>query len=87
MNRYAGFKVLIVDDNANNLFALRTLIQKHMDVTVLEASSGKDAIDIAVREPDIDLIILDIQMPEMDGFQTASMLKIRRKTREIEDLR
>ncbi|MBP7711261.1 MAG: response regulator [Gammaproteobacteria bacterium] len=83
MNRYAGFKVLIVDDNANNLFALRTLIQKHMDATVLEASSGRDAIDIAVHEPDIDLIILDIQMPEMDGFQTASMLKIRRKTREI----
>ena len=45
MNRYAGFKVLIVDDNPNNLFTLRTLIEKHMDVAVLEASSGQAALD------------------------------------------
>ena len=83
MNRYAGFKVLLVDDNENNLFALRTLISKHMDVKVLEASSGKQALEIALKEPGIDLIILDVQMPEMDGFQTASMLKIRKKTRGI----
>jgi PAS domain S-box-containing protein len=83
VSRHGGFKVLIVDDNANNLFALRTLIQKHTDVAVVEADSGKAAIDIALHEPGIDLIILDIQMPEMDGFQTASMLKIRKKTRDI----
>jgi PAS domain S-box-containing protein len=83
MNRYAGFKVLIVDDNENNLFALRTLIEKHMDVAVLEAISGAAALEIALKEPGIDLIILDVQMPEMDGFQTASMLKIRKKTRDI----
>jgi len=80
MNRYSGFKLLIVDDNANNLFSLRTLVTTHMDVEVLEAESGQRALDIALATPDIDLIILDIQMPEMDGFQTASMLKIRKKT-------
>ncbi len=83
MNRYAGFKLLIVDDNENNLYTLRSLISQHMDATVLEASSGQQAIDTALAEPDIDLIILDVQMPEMDGFQTASMLKIRKKTRDI----
>ncbi len=83
MTRYSGFKLLIVDDNPNNLFALHTLIEKHMDVEVLEASSGQSALDIALAKPDIDLIILDVQMPEMDGFQTASMLKIRKKTRGI----
>ncbi len=83
MNRYQGFKLLIVDDNANNLFSLRSLVETHMDVEVLEASSGQQALDIALTSPDIDLIILDIQMPEMDGFQTASMLKIRKKTRDI----
>lgn len=83
MTRYSGFKLLIVDDIPNNLFTLRTLIEKHMDVEVLEASSGQEALDIALAQPDIDLIILDIQMPEMDGFQTASMLKIRKKTRDI----
>jgi len=83
MQRYSGFKLLNVDDNQNNLFTLRTLINAHMDVQVLEASSGKEALEIALHEPGIDLIILDVQMPEMDGFQTASMLKIRKKTRDI----
>jgi PAS domain S-box-containing protein len=83
MNRYAGFTVLIVDDNENNLFTLRTLIEKFMDVEILEATSGQAAIDTAVQNRRIDLIILDVQMPEMDGFQTASMLKIRKKTRDI----
>ena len=78
MTRYAGFKLLIVDDHAHNLFTLRTLIDAHMDVVVLEATSGQDAIDITLRHPDIDLIILDVQMPEMDGFQTASLLKLRK---------
>lgn len=77
------FRILIVDDNENNLFTLRTLIRKHLEVEVLEASSGQQAIDIALNSPGIDLIILDIQMPEMDGFQAASMLKIRKRTKNI----
>ncbi|MGB0712851.1 MAG: response regulator [Gammaproteobacteria bacterium] len=83
MKRYSGFKLLIVDDNPNNLFTLRALIDKHMDVEVREATSGQQALDLALAEPDIDVIILDVQMPEMDGFQTAQMLKIRKKTRDI----
>ena len=83
MKSYSGFKLLIVDDNEHNLFALKTLIKNHMDVAILEATSGQTALDIAFTQPDIDLIILDVQMPEMDGFQTASMLKIRKKTRDI----
>jgi len=83
MNRYANFRILIVDDNENNLFTLRALITRHMDVEVLEASSGQAALDIALHDPRIDLIVLDVQMPEMDGFQTATMLKVRQKTRDI----
>ncbi len=83
MNRYSGFKLLIVDDNAHNLFSLRTLIESHTDVETLEAMSGQEAIDLTLRHPDIDLIILDVQMPEMDGFQTASLLKMRKRTRDI----
>jgi PAS domain S-box-containing protein len=83
MNGYAGFRILIVDDNQNNLFALDALIRKHLQVEVLQADSGQQALDIALQNPRIDLIVLDIQMPEMDGFQTASMLKVRQKTRDI----
>jgi PAS domain S-box-containing protein len=83
MTHYAGFRVLIVDDNENNLYSLRALINRHMDVEVLQALSGQAAVDTALNNPRIDLIILDIQMPEMDGFQTASMLKVRQKTKDI----
>jgi PAS domain S-box-containing protein len=83
MKRYSGFKLLIVDDHEDNLYTLRTLVQHHMDVEILEATSGRRALEIALATPDIDLIILDVQMPELDGFQTAQMLKIRKKTRDI----
>lgn len=83
MKRYSGFNLLIVDDLKNNLYTLRALLEKYMDVRILEATSGRQALDLALHHPQTDLIILDVQMPEMDGFQTASMLKIRRKTRDI----
>jgi PAS domain S-box-containing protein len=83
MTRYANFKLLIVDDNPDNLFTLRALIEQHMNATVLEATSGREALDVAVKTPDLDLIVLDVQMPEMDGFETASLLKIRKKTQNI----
>jgi CheY-like chemotaxis protein len=69
--------------HAHNLYTLRTLIEKHLDATVLEASSGRAAIDLTIEQRDIDLIILDVQMPEMDGFQTASLLKLRKRTRDV----
>ena len=83
MKRYKGFKLLAVDDHEHNLYTLRTLIRKYMDVTILEATSGHQALELAMSNSAIDIIILDVQMPEMDGFQTASMLKIRKKTRDI----
>ena len=83
MKRYTGFKLLAVDDNADNLFTLRALVEQHMDVEILEARGGAEALRIAQSQPDIDLIILDVQMPEVDGFETAKMLKLRKKTRDI----
>jgi PAS domain S-box-containing protein len=83
MKRYRDFKLLAVDDSPSNLFTLRSLLQQHMDIELLEASSGQQAIDMALQTDNIDLILLDVQMPDMDGFQTASMLKIRRRTRDI----
>lgn len=83
MNNYSGFKLLAVDDNERNLFTLRSLLAQHMQVQILEATSGQQAIEIARSEPSIDLIVLDVQMPEMDGFQTAQLLKINRKTRDV----
>lgn len=75
--------ILIVDDNKNNLFTLHTLITEHIDhVNILEADSGIIALQILLQEK-IDLIFLDVQMPEMDGFETARLIRSRKKTQHI----
>ncbi len=76
------FKILIVDDNRNNLFTLRTLIHEHLEVEVIEAQSGMEALELLLENP-ADLIILDVQMPEMDGFETAKLIQARKSTRHI----
>jgi PAS domain S-box-containing protein len=81
--QYQDFKILAVDDNPDNLFTLRALLENNMQVQLVEATGGTQALEIAQSTPDIDLIILDVQMPEVDGFETAQMLKQRKKTRDI----
>jgi PAS domain S-box-containing protein len=81
--QYQDFKILAVDDNPDNLYTLRALLENNMQVQLVEATGGAQALEIAQSTPDIDLIILDVQMPEVDGFETAQMLKQRKKTRDI----
>jgi len=76
------FIILIVDDNHNNLFTLRNLIETHLDVEVAEADSGEQALTY-VLDHKVDLIILDVQMPEMDGFEVAQGLQSLQQTRHI----
>jgi signal transduction histidine kinase len=74
-------KILIVDDKPANLFALETLLEKPERI-FLTATNGSDGLKIALNE-DIDLIILDVQMPEMDGFEVAQVLKTHKRTKDI----
>ena len=76
------YSILIVDDNSNNLFTLRTIIHQYIHAEVLEAASGEKALDIMINRS-VDLIILDIQMDGMDGFETASIIKSRKRTQDI----
>jgi len=76
------FRILLVDDDRNNLFTLRSIIQEHIQAELLEATSGEAALKILLQE-EVDLIILDVQMPGMDGFETAAVIKSRRKTADI----
>ena len=77
-----SFVILIVDDNPNNLFTLRALLKRLHDCEIVEASSGQDALARVVERP-IDLILLDVQMPGMDGFETARLLQMTERTRSI----
>jgi len=74
--------ILVVDDNPNNLFSMRHLIGEHLNAEVFEADSGESALRILLKEK-IDLILLDIQMPDMDGFETAEAIRLRKRTRHI----
>ena len=74
--------ILIVDDNENNLFTLHTLIEEYINAHILQAQSGKAALKILVEQA-VDLIILDVQMPEMDGFETAKIIQSRPKSKHI----
>jgi len=82
MDKLEPITILIVDDNKNNLFTLRNLLTEHLAVNIIEADSGKQALELVIKKK-IDLIILDIQMPEMDGFEVASTLRSLKKTRHI----
>jgi HAMP domain-containing protein/signal transduction histidine kinase/CheY-like chemotaxis protein len=72
----AGAKVLIVDDDIRNIFSLTSVLESY-DVEVLHAERGAEGIKILERTPDVDLALIDIMMPEMDGYQT--MRQIRRR--------
>ncbi len=76
------FTILIVDDSPSNLFALRALLGQVRDCETLEASSGEEALACVV-ERDVHLILLDVQMPGMDGFETARHLQMTERSRHI----
>ncbi|MGH8199364.1 MAG: HAMP domain-containing protein, partial [Steroidobacteraceae bacterium] len=71
-----GRKVLVVDDDIRNVFALNSLLERH-EMHVVNASNGHEAIDLLERTEDLSLVLMDVMMPEMDGYET--MRRIRTK--------
>jgi signal transduction histidine kinase/DNA-binding response OmpR family regulator/HAMP domain-containing protein len=72
----AGAKVLIVDDDIRNIFSLTSVLESH-DVEVLHAERGKDGILILEQTPGVDVALIDIMMPEMDGYETMQQIRNR----------
>ncbi|MDQ3330275.1 MAG: response regulator, partial [Planctomycetota bacterium] len=70
----AGRRVLIVDDDMRNIFALSAALEEH-DMNVRSADNGHDAIRILEDETDIELVLMDIMMPEMDGMETIREIR------------
>jgi HAMP domain-containing protein/signal transduction histidine kinase/DNA-binding response OmpR family regulator len=71
-----GRKVLVVDDDARNIFALTSVLE-NQDMEVISATNGASAIEIIQNNPDVSAVLMDIMMPDMDGYET--MREIRRQ--------
>src|SRR5690606_4281271 len=78
----AGHKVLIVDDDVRNIFALQSLLERHK-MDVVYAESGRDGIEFLKKDGDIDLVLMDVMMPGMDGYETTRAI---RKMPDFQDL-
>jgi len=74
-------KILLVDDKTENLLALGRSLEE-MDVEIICASSGNEALS-AVLDHDFALVLMDVQMPEMDGFETVRLIRSNRQTENL----
>jgi HAMP domain-containing protein/CheY-like chemotaxis protein/signal transduction histidine kinase len=69
-----GRKVLVVDDDARNIFALTTILE-NQEMVVFSATNGRQAIQLIKRMPDLSVVLMDIMMPEMDGYETMREIR------------
>ncbi|HKQ81169.1 MAG TPA: response regulator [Steroidobacteraceae bacterium] len=69
-----GRKVLVVDDDIRNIFALNSLLERH-HMNVISATNGQDAIEIIENTTDLSLVLMDVMMPEMDGYETMRRIR------------
>ncbi|AJE81913.1 two-component system sensor kinase [Streptomyces albus] len=71
---FASEKVLIVDDDIRNVFALTSVLEQH-GLTVLYAENGREGIEVLEQHDDITVVLMDIMMPEMDGYATTTAIR------------
>jgi HAMP domain-containing protein/CheY-like chemotaxis protein/signal transduction histidine kinase len=69
-----GRTVLLVDDDARNIFALSSVLERR-GMNVLTATTGKEAIEMVEKTPELAIVLMDIMMPEMDGYQTMGVIR------------
>src|SRR5204863_665813 len=78
----AGRKVLVIDDDLRNIFALTSVLEQR-DLKVVHAENGRRGIEVLEKNKDVDIVLMDIMMPEMDGYETTRNI---RSNPEFEDL-
>ncbi|MGN6507937.1 MAG: response regulator, partial [Chitinophaga sp.] len=75
-------KILIVDDRPDNLLSIETILEKE-HYSIVKADSGRAALKALLRETDFSLILMDVQMPDMNGFETAALIYQRDRLKNI----
>ena len=78
----AGKRVLVVDDDVRNIFSLTSVLEAH-GMEVRFAENGKDAIKALEEDPAVDLVLMDVMMPEMDGYETMSAIRERKEFKSL----
>jgi len=78
----APLKILLVDDNNNNLLSMEVALENN-NYLFYKATSGREALRILLKEDDFSLILLDVKMPTMDGYETAELIYQRDKLKDI----
>jgi len=78
----SDIKILVVDDREDNLLSIETLLEQD-NYTVVKATSGNAALKILLKEHDFSLILMDVQMPDINGFETATIIYQREKLKRI----
>jgi CheY-like chemotaxis protein len=71
---FEGRKVLVVDDDIRNVFALGSALESR-GMEVLFAENGRDGLETLERNPDVDIVLMDVMMPEMDGYETTAAIR------------
>jgi len=79
---FAGKNVLVVDDDVRNIFSLTSVLEQH-GMNVLFAENGKDAIAKLEAAESVDLVLMDVMMPEMDGYETTRAIRDRQQFRNL----
>lgn len=82
MQNKSDIKILVVDDREDNLFSIETILEKD-NYTIVKANSGRSALKTLLKEDDFSLILMDVQMPDINGFETASIIYERDKLKHI----
>ena len=78
----AGKRVLVVDDDVRNIFALSSVLERR-SMNVLTASTGREAIAMLESTPDVAIVLMDIMMPEMDGYETIQAIRANPQFRRL----
>src|SRR5678809_341096 len=80
--RRSEAKILVVDDRTDNLISIEAILEKD-NYTIVKANSGRAALKVLLTDHDFSLILMDVQMPELNGYETATIIYERDKLRNI----